>query len=1252
MADKTITRRLNIYVNGKEVENSLGGIQAGSKKVWNEMRKLDKASADYDVTLQKLTKDYKALKQAEADWKAQLKETPSLLGKIKNQLGPVATGMLTAFSVQGVVNAFFDKLQEGWKIVKEFDQKQADLAGTLQTTKLGIARLTADAIKFGSTTSFNATQVSELQIELAKLGKTQEEIRSMTAAVLNGATALEAGLGPAAELVGGQLNSYKEGADQARRYSDVMAQSVNISATSFESLNTALPKASAIAYQAKVPFEELNAVLGVLADANIAAETAGTGFRNILLTSAEAGKPYEEMLKKVAMASDKTKKATELFGKENAAVAVILATSTDKINANTKALENSAGAAEKLAKEKLNSIKGAVENFSGAWEGFILSLEKGDGWLAKVARDFLQLGASILNAITPTQQLSDEIRNEQVELNKLVGKITSSNTKNDERKRLLIQLKEEYPDFIKNLNTETITNEELFTALSRVNGEYAKRIVLQKEQEKIDKIANKQAEAQEKYIKYYDDLLDRATKANIDYKLNMRIDEGDLVNSATKIADKLKQMGEGVSVTGPIYAAANSMKRMTFEVGEYGKQIDVATIKMEKHRKALGIASESEKELLKLREQALAFGMKNAMKAPEAEVRAYVAAQKELQSLRKDAAEQGLADADKYSADYIKKWLLNKAKLEAEDTKANEKAAAKAAREREQRIRDEHKLQKDLQESRKAANDANLDIMAEGYEKEKQQANEEFAQKIADLQLKQKTEAEIKQVQDKLAVAKKAGKSDQVAYYEKQLADMLAINKNYSAAIVSAEQQRMIKIAGIQEKYLLKEVQRTEDANQSELQALQTKQAYEMAGFTSLQKAKGELANYLSKEELSKVKTLEDAKLALKKVHARQEYELQEKHLLDMMALWQGLLGQEVETGIPIFSEEQRKDILKFLDEAALKVAEIQEGKAATATGKPSAEQRNDQINLTSGLDVLGMSPDQWEQIYANIDTYKGKLQAIGAVAGALQQAFSAYFNYVNASEQASLSKYERSVNKKKKALDNQLDRGFISQGLYNARVAALDEELEKKKARIAYKQAKRERAMSVASIISNTALAIMGIWAQVPKFDFGATAGIMSGLVAALGAVQLGTVLATPLPSPEGFKKGGYTGDGNANDIAGPAHKGEYIIPKDVLFSKDPMIPQIVGYVEAKRKGRQGFMDGGFTSDDSEFDTSVNKPAAQTQATGNAELTAALNKNSEFLEQLLAEGVTGFVVVDVKAAKRIREKQRELEKIENTAKG
>jgi hypothetical protein len=98
-------------------------------------------------------------------------------------------------------------------------------------------------------------------------------------------------------------------------------------------------------------------------------------------------------------------------------------------------------------------------------------------------------------------------------------------------------------------------------------------------------------------------------------------------------------------------------------------------------------------------------------------------------------------------------------------------------------------------------------------------------------------------------------------------------------------------------------------------------------------------------------------------------------------------------------------------------------------------------------------------------------------------------------------------------ALDDRLSRGLISQKKHDAEVKRLDESLDKEKARIAKRQAIRERLMSIISIGMDTAKAIMGIWADFPKIDFGVSAGTATGIVSALGAAQVAAVLAQPLP-------------------------------------------------------------------------------------------------------------------------------------------
>lgn len=84
------------------------------------------------------------------------------------------------------------------------------------------------------------------------------------------------------------------------------------------------------------------------------------------------------------------------------------------------------------------------------------------------------------------------------------------------------------------------------------------------------------------------------------------------------------------------------------------------------------------------------------------------------------------------------------------------------------------------------------------------------------------------------------------------------------------------------------------------------------------------------------------------------------------------------------------------------------------------------------------------------------------------------------------------------------------------------EKELADKQLKLKQKQAKLDKANALFNIGLNTAMAIMRIWADVPKADFGATTIALTALVSALGATQLAVAAAKPLPKYEKGRKGG----------------------------------------------------------------------------------------------------------------------------------
>lgn len=116
-------------------------------------------------------------------------------------------------------------------------------------------------------------------------------------------------------------------------------------------------------------------------------------------------------------------------------------------------------------------------------------------------------------------------------------------------------------------------------------------------------------------------------------------------------------------------------------------------------------------------------------------------------------------------------------------------------------------------------------------------------------------------------------------------------------------------------------------------------------------------------------------------------------------------------------------------------------------------------------------------------------------------------------------------------------------------RTAAKDAELAKKKAELQTKQAKMDKANAIVQSIINTAIAVMKVWGQTGIGGFA-----LAPLVAAMGAIQLATIIAQPIPK---YAKGTDNHPGGPA-IVGDGGKEEMIIAGGRTWVT-PSVPTLV---------------------------------------------------------------------------------------------
>lgn len=92
-------------------------------------------------------------------------------------------------------------------------------------------------------------------------------------------------------------------------------------------------------------------------------------------------------------------------------------------------------------------------------------------------------------------KLESEIKEEGVQINSLVSKLSDSNTKEDERRRIIEEIRKIQPKIIEGLESESLSYETLKRNITDYNEELVKRMALASKQDKIQEAINKQIEA-------------------------------------------------------------------------------------------------------------------------------------------------------------------------------------------------------------------------------------------------------------------------------------------------------------------------------------------------------------------------------------------------------------------------------------------------------------------------------------------------------------------------------------------------------------------------------------------------------------------------------------------------------------------------------------------------------------------------------------------------------------------------------------
>ena len=334
-------------------------------------------------------------------------------------LAVAAVGGFTAAMVSGVDTA------------REYQKAVSTLQSITGSTKEGLKELTDQARQLGATTTYTATEVIQLQTELAKLGYNQGDIKNMTESVLYFAQATGASLADASSMTGAALRMFQKDTTDTQEFVDKLAASTTKSALSFSYLDTALSIVSPVANAFGFQIEDVLALLGQLANAGFDASSAATATRNILLNLADAngdlaksiGHPVKNLddlvagLQQLDAAGVDLATSLELSDKRSVAAFNTFLRGAGDVLELRDALNNTTGTAKEMSEVMGDNLEGDVKSLGSAWDDFMLEINEGQGilrgivqWLTEVIRTVSGAYKELKTYFTDAWESSEDFR--------------------------------------------------------------------------------------------------------------------------------------------------------------------------------------------------------------------------------------------------------------------------------------------------------------------------------------------------------------------------------------------------------------------------------------------------------------------------------------------------------------------------------------------------------------------------------------------------------------------------------------------------------------------------------------------------------------------------------------------------------------------------------------------------------------------------------------------------------------------------
>ena len=358
-SDKTVKRGVYLYIDGKEIKNDINSIDLEMKRLQRDIKEMTRGSEEYNRTMAKIQHLQGILKQHRQEIKGITTETKKATVSIGsmvdwfNRFGGVilsVIGFLTGFTL--ALRAIRDERNK-------LEESQAGLKALTGLDDDSIAWLTGQAKTLSTTMTKEGLRVRQSAAEILDafmlVGSAKPELlgdKEALKAVTEEAMRLQAAakditLNEAVDSLTLSLNQYGAAADQAGRFTNVLAAGSQAGSANIASQAKAIRNAGTAAASANVPIEQTVALIETLAYRGIKDEVAGTGLKKFFLVPKIVGLDKAlENLKNKNMDAGAIKK---MFGEEGYNTASVILQNTKMVKDFTAAVTGTNVAYEQAA---------------------------------------------------------------------------------------------------------------------------------------------------------------------------------------------------------------------------------------------------------------------------------------------------------------------------------------------------------------------------------------------------------------------------------------------------------------------------------------------------------------------------------------------------------------------------------------------------------------------------------------------------------------------------------------------------------------------------------------------------------------------------------------------------------------------------------------------------------------------------------------------------------------------------------------